>query len=68
MKAGPVVKGECVYEGGLGFLGFLGNGGRSRGGDVGRVEKEQGRRENAVAGWARKTGCTVLVQTWGRGS
>nr|GEX22655.1 hypothetical protein [Tanacetum cinerariifolium] len=35
----------------LGFLGFLGNDGGSRGGDVGRVEKEQGRRENAVAGW-----------------
>nr|GEY26266.1 hypothetical protein [Tanacetum cinerariifolium] len=27
-----------------------------RGGDVGRVEKEQGRRESAVAGWAGKTG------------
>nr|GFA90570.1 hypothetical protein [Tanacetum cinerariifolium] len=31
-----------------------------RGGDVGRVEKEQGRRESAVAGWAEKTG-TVTV-------
>nr|GFA07528.1 hypothetical protein [Tanacetum cinerariifolium] len=44
------------------------NDGGSRGGDVGRVEKEQGRGENAVAGWAGKTGCIVLVQMWGRGS
>nr|GEW65669.1 hypothetical protein [Tanacetum cinerariifolium] len=39
---------------------FVGVSSGGRGGEVGRVEKEQGRGESAVAGWAGKTG-TVTV-------
>nr|GEU62717.1 hypothetical protein [Tanacetum cinerariifolium] len=38
----------------IGVLGLLGNGGGSRGGDVGRVEKEQGRRERCYRAWREK--------------
>nr|GEY95555.1 hypothetical protein [Tanacetum cinerariifolium] len=37
-----------------GVLGLLGNGGGSHGGDVGRVEKEQGRVERCCRAWWEK--------------